>query len=145
MRQNAQFWSFALTGIYYIVFEVWEETMGNSKQVEIVRPGLWSSSRNAKAKWNCGNKLWNYDKNTKRVLFSDLKARGLEGLWTRGIEGMILGLGGGGKLNQIPSARLSDSLHIASWVLVTWKQKQCGESKQLPLQMQRVWKVSSKI
>lgn len=62
------------------MFEVWEEAMGNSKQVEIVKPGLWSSNRNAKAKWNYGNELLNCDKNTKRVLFSDLKARGLEDL-----------------------------------------------------------------
>lgn len=34
--------------------------------------------------------MLNYDKNTKEVLLSDLKARGLEGLSTSGIEGRTL-------------------------------------------------------
>lgn len=59
--------------MHYIIFEVWGEAIGKSEQVESVRAGLWRSGRNAKAKWNYGNNLLNYDNNTKEVLLSDLK------------------------------------------------------------------------
>lgn len=76
--------------MHYIIFGVWGEAIGKSEQVKSVRAGLRRSGRNAKAKWNEGNNLLNYNNNTKEVLLSDLKAEALEGLQTSGLEGMTL-------------------------------------------------------